>query len=146
MAISSSHSCRRDDVVSYNVGWKPGKQIRVASKLRTARQPPLSRIAGDTPAAPGLRSPRRPPLQLNQSAARGAGDSLGSTDHVHLREDGFYVRFHCAFTDKESGADFFVALSLSHQFEHVDLTRAQCFAADALCQLGREMHGNTRFT
>ena len=55
------------------------------------------------------------------------------------------MRFYGAFTNKKRGADLFVALSLSHQFEHVDLTRAQCFAADTLCQLGREMHGNTRF-
>ena len=32
---------------------------------------------------------------------------------------------------------------MSHQFEHVDLTSAQRFAADTLGQLGREMHGNT---
>ena len=71
-------------------------------------------------------------LQLNQAAARGACDSLRSADDIHLGEDRFHVRFHRAFTNKERRADFFVALSFGHKFEHVDLTRAQSLAADAL--------------
>src|SRR5881296_3598028 len=82
-------------------------------------------------------------LQLNQAASRGGGNGFGAADDIHLGEDRLHMRFHSAFTDKEGGADLFVALSLSHQLEYVDLTSTQRFAADALCQLGREMHRNT---
>src|SRR5436309_10203871 len=84
-------------------------------------------------------------LQLNQASSRGVGDGFGAADDIHLGEDRLHMRFHSAFTDKKGGADLFVALSLSHQFEYVDLTSTQCFAADALSQLGREMHRNTGF-
>src|SRR5438034_4326349 len=84
-------------------------------------------------------------LQLNQATARRARNGFGAADDIHLSEDRLHTRFHSAFTDKEGGADLFVALSLSHQFEYIDLTSTQCFAADALCQLGRKMHGNTSF-
>src|SRR5439155_26208821 len=82
-------------------------------------------------------------LQLNQSTARGARNSFCPTDDIHLGEDRLHMRFHSAFADKKGGADLLVALSLSQQFEYVDLTSAQRFAADALSQLGREMHGHT---
>src|SRR2546421_2969454 len=84
-------------------------------------------------------------LQLNQATARRARNSFCPTDDIHLGEDCLHMRFHSAFTDKKGGADLFVALSLSHQFEYVDLTSAQCFAADTLCELGSKMHGNTSF-
>src|SRR2546430_8796285 len=84
-------------------------------------------------------------LQLNQATARGARNSFCPTDDIHLGEDRLHMRFHSAFADKKGGADLFVALSLSHQLNYIDLTSTQRFAADALCQLGREMHGNTSF-
>src|SRR5437773_737759 len=84
-------------------------------------------------------------LQLNQATARGARHSFCPTDDIHLGEDRLHMRFHSAFTDKEGGTDLFVAFSLSHQFEYVDLTSAQSFAADALSQLGSKMHRNTSF-
>jgi len=63
-------------------------------------------------------------LQLNQATTRRARNGFGAADDIHLGEDRLHMRFHGAFTDKESGADLFVALSLSHQLEYVDLTPA----------------------
>src|SRR6266481_1982376 len=82
-------------------------------------------------------------LQLNQATSRRARNGFRAADDIHLGEDRLHMRFDSAFTDKKRGADLFVALSLSYQFEYVDLTSTQCFAADALCQPGCEMHGNT---
>ena len=39
-------------------------------------------------------------LQLNQAASRGGGNSFSPADDVHLREYGFHVRLHGAFTDE----------------------------------------------
>jgi hypothetical protein len=63
-------------------------------------------------------------LQLNQATARGARNSFCPTDDIHLGEDAFDVRFHRPLADKQRGADFFIAFSLRHQLEHVDLTCA----------------------
>ena len=63
-------------------------------------------------------------LKLNQAAAGGSSDGFGPADDVHLSEDGFDVRLHCAFADEKRRADLLVAFSLSHQLEHVDLARA----------------------
>src|SRR5205814_1304311 len=49
-------------------------------------------------------------LQLNQTASHGVCHSLSSADDIHLGEDGFHVRFHCAFTNKEGRADLLVAV------------------------------------
>ena len=84
-------------------------------------------------------------LKLNQAAARGIRHGFGAADDVHLREDGFHVRLHGAFTDKESRADLFVAFAASHQLEDFDLARAQRFAADALGEFGCEVHGHASF-
>src|SRR5436190_8278630 len=80
-------------------------------------------------------------LKLNQAAARGIRHGFGAADDVHLREDGFHVRLHGAFTDKESRADLFVAFAASHQLEDFDLARAQRFAADALASLAARCTG-----
>src|SRR5438046_10109534 len=84
-------------------------------------------------------------LQLNQATARRARNGFGAADDIHLGEDRLHMRFHSAFTDKKGGADPFVALSLGHQFEYVDLTSAQCFDADVFCKLIIEMYGNATF-
>lgn len=64
------------------------------------------------------------PLQLNQATARRSSHRFSAAHHVHLREDGFHVRFHGAFADEQRRADLLVAFSLGHQFEHVNLARA----------------------
>src|SRR5437773_6216618 len=84
-------------------------------------------------------------LQLNQATARRARNGFGAADDIHLGEDRLHMRFHSAFTDKKGGADLFVALSLGHQFEYVDLTSAQCFSAAPFSQFARGMNGNTSF-
>src|SRR5206468_12160890 len=84
-------------------------------------------------------------LKLNQTATCCVGHSFSPADNVHLGEDGFHVRLHGALTNKESRADLFVAFSLSHQLEHVDLAFAQRLAADALREFGREMHWHASF-
>lgn len=88
----------------------------------------------------------QPPLQLNQTAPCGAGDGFSTADDVHLGEDAFHVRLHCALTNEKRRAYLLIAFSLGHQLENVDLSRTQSFAADAFGQLRGEMHWNTRFT
>src|ERR1700736_4219546 len=83
---------------------------------------------------------KAPLLQLNQPTPCRVSDGFGPADDIHLSEDAFHVRLHCALTNKEGGADLLVAFSLSHQFEHFNLTPAQRFAADALREFGREVH------
>ena len=85
-------------------------------------------------------------LQLNQAASCGAGDGFSAAHDVHLREDGFHVRFHSALTYKEGRTNLFVAFALRHQLKHVDLAVAQRLAADALRQFGREMNRHAGFT
>jgi hypothetical protein len=47
-----------------------------------------------------LRLIQPPQLQLNQAPASGGGDGFSTADDVHLGEDRFYMRFHCAFADE----------------------------------------------
>src|SRR5207237_7737419 len=84
-------------------------------------------------------------LKLNQAATCCVGHRFGPADNIHLGEDAFHMRLHCALTNKEDGADLLIALSLSHQFEHFNLTSAQRFTSDALREFGREMHRDAGF-
>ena len=70
---------------------------------------------------------------------------FGSTDYVEFGKNAFHVRLHGAFTNKESRANFLVALSLRHQLEHIDFASAQSCAADAFRELGSDVHGYAEF-
>src|SRR5438034_8717512 len=52
-------------------------------------------------------------LQLNQAATCRVSDRFCSANDVHLSEDGFDVRFHCALTNKESRADLLITFALA---------------------------------
>jgi hypothetical protein len=76
--------------------------------------------------------------ELNQTAAVGGCDSFRAANDIQLAEDAFDVSLYGAFADEKFGTDLFIALAGGDPLQDFDLSSAQCFAADAIGQLGCE--------
>src|SRR5947199_9304293 len=84
-------------------------------------------------------------LKLNQAATCCVSHRFSPADDVELGENAFHMRLHRSLTNEEGRADLFVAFSLSHQLEHIDLAFAQGFSADALREFDGEVHRHASF-
>src|SRR4029079_8516761 len=76
--------------------------------------------------------------KLNQTAAVGGCDSFRSANYIQLAKDAFDVSLYGALADETFGSDLFIALAGGYPVQDFDLSSAQCFAADAIGQLGCE--------